>query len=129
MSFPAVQEEAINPEVCLIRDMIFRKLIMNRIPGAFHKASCLKTRRQTLLLLEGASCCTTTHSFPAPPITESHLGKCLLIVVFKLLRIDVEMVLVDGEWVVVSSLFWNKLLHFHKNPLTLFLERLHRNIR
>ncbi len=60
---------------------------------------------------------------------ESHLGKCLLIVVFELLRIDVEMVLVDGEWVVVSGLLWDKLLHFHEHPLTLLFKRLHRNIR
>ncbi len=68
MSFPAVEEDAINPEV-----RIFGELIMNRIPGAFLRASCLKTRRQTMFQLEGACGCTTTHSFPVPLITECAL--------------------------------------------------------
>lgn len=133
MSFPAVEEDIIDPEVCLITDRIYGGLIMNRIPGAFHRASCLKTRRQTLLQLGGACCYSSSSSanywMCFGKCEESHLGKCLLIVVSELLRIDVEMVLVDGEWVIVSGLFWDKLLHFHGHLLTLLLKRLHRNIR
>lgn len=59
---------------------------------------------------------------------KSRLGKALLIVVFELLRIDIEMILVDGEWVVVFGLFRVKLFHFQRNPLTVLIKWLYRDI-
>lgn len=54
----------------------------------------------------------------------THLGEGLLVVVLELQWVDVQLVLVGGEWVVVLGLLGEKFLDLHRHPLAAVLEGL-----
>lgn len=58
----------------------------------------------------------------------THLGEGLLVIVFELLGVDVELVLVCGEWVIVLCNLGEKLLDLHRHALAAVLEGFDRNV-
>lgn len=61
--------------------------------------------------------------------TRWHLCKRLLAVVFQVLRVDVEVIVVDGERLRTFGNAWHKLLHFKEDAgLLANVKLLHRNV-
>lgn len=71
-----------------------------------------------------ADCFSNSYVF----LDHAHLGEGLLVVIFELLRVDVELVLVGGERAVVLCHLGEKLLNLHRNALAAVLEGFDRKI-